>query len=127
MLHHYFYERVMINAPAGADHYTYDAADATMWKKPIDVGLITFGSAHFFWAGLTGATLNATVQFLISNHPNPGPNDWDIKRQANMVFNSPDGNSFVSLNGVVAERWYAIRYLHAGVTGGTINCYFNGK
>jgi hypothetical protein len=125
MIRGYFYQRVFSGLDAGSDHNTYDN-DPNVWGQPIDLGTCTFGSAHFFWVGLTGM-LNARARIVATNHPDPGPNDWAPKRQAYLDITTANGNDFIELDGVAGERRYAVQFLHNGVTGGTIDCYFHGK
>jgi hypothetical protein len=102
-----------INAlPARADHTS----------TVIDTSDVLYMSAQIVWASLTG-TLDATIKMEVSND---GTN-WVEKSSASFTLTTASGTDMLSLNGVVTEHYYRIKYTHGNVSGGTVSVYLVTK
>lgn len=89
----------------------------------IDASTSTFGSVQCLWASLTG-TLDG--QFIVEVSNNDGTT-WTAKSGAAFTVSGATGNDSISLNAVVSEDRYRVRWVHNNVSGGTVNCYATFK
>lgn len=122
-------QQVMTTAPAGSDHLTTDNTDPTMFGAGINLSGCTYGSFQVNWTSLAG-TLNAVVSLEVSSDSTCSK--YIVKSNAsgspvNFTLSGANGADSISLNGVVTEKCYRVRYAHTGVTGGTINTFVIGK
>lgn len=113
---------IKAGALASANHTSTDTGDASVYQKPIDVGLSTHAAVQCNWAALTGV-LNGTISLYSS----ADAVNWVPKAGATFNVASASGSNLISLNDVVSEADYQIVYLHGGITGGTIECLLWGK
>ena len=77
----------------------------------------TMGSVHCTWASLTGTT---DGQFLVDVSNNG--TSWVAKTSAAITVASANGDDLISLNGVVTEAFYRVRWVKNNVSGGTVTC-----
>jgi hypothetical protein len=82
----------------------------------------TMGSVHCTWASLTGTT---DGQFLVDVSNNG--TSWVAKAGAAITVASANGDDLISLNGVVTEAFYRVRWVKNNVTGGTVTCLASFK
>lgn len=85
----------------------------------LDTGTASSASFQCTWASLTG-TLDG--QFLVQVSNNAGAN-WTSKSGATITVAGATGDEMISLNGVITEDKYRIKWVHNNVSGGTVNCY----
>lgn len=105
--------RVISAKPAAADY-------TSAW---FDTSNASSVSVHCLWASLTG-TLDG--QFLVDVSNDGGTNDAP-KSGATLTVSGATGDDVISLNGVVTEEKYRVRWVHNNVSGGTVNCYVAAK
>lgn len=94
-------------------------ASADYTGAAINAGTALNASFQCSWASLTGS-LDGTFQVEVSN--NSGTN-WTTKSAAAITVSGATGADMISLNGVVTEESYHIKWTHNNVSGGTVNCY----
>jgi hypothetical protein len=99
----------LINAAAAEDDHTSSPVSTTNFRS---------GSVHCTWAGLTG-TLDAEVVVEVSNDEGA---TWVQKGNATFDVTTADGSNSISLNNVVTEAKYQVRWVSNGVTDGTVTC-----
>lgn len=86
-----------------------------------DTEYATSGSYHCVWADLTtGGALDG--HFDVETSSDAGVT-WVAKSGATILATTADGESSISLNGIVTEARYRIKWVDESVTGGTVNCY----
>lgn len=85
----------------------------------IDASKAHSGSFHCVWASLTG-TPDGAVQVQISNDGGATAVD---KTGATFTVSGASGSNAISLNGVVTESLYRIKWAHNNVSGGTVSCF----
>ncbi len=114
---------LLSTSPANVAHVSTDATDATALGKRLVTTNVLFASVQFNWTGLDAADGTITVEC----------NDTgvvaDYIQKATATYTLPAGsgvNSF-SLNGVVTEDFYRVRYAPGANTTGTISCVIYAK
>lgn len=80
-------------------------------------------SFHCIWASLTG-TLDG--QFLVDVSNDAGVTAA-AKSGATLTVSGASSDDVISLNGVVTEQKYRIRWVHNNVSGGTVTCHASAK
>lgn len=116
--------QIMTAAPANANHRTDDSGDAYMLGSRLVMVDAVWGSVQVNATGLDAA--DATVKVEACDTGVDG--DYLTKTTLGSVtLGAGTSVNLFSLNGVITEKFYRVKYTKGANTTGTLNVYIHGK
>lgn len=112
--------QIMTGASADAAHATSDGADPDVIGGRLIMINCQSASVQFVWTDLDAS--DATITVECTNIAG----SWIPKSTATYTIPSGDGANSFSLNLIVTEKYYRVRYDPGTNTAGTIDCYIHG-
>jgi hypothetical protein len=117
----------LLLAVASAAHKSDDKTNAKAAGSTFKMEGATHASFQVIWAGL-GGTLDGELVIEVSNVQTPSSDsDWVEKSAGTVTLSTTSGSEMLSLNGIVTEEHYRVRYIPNNVTSGTVTVYARAK
>ncbi len=115
--------QIMTSASANADHRTDNASDAAMIGKRLVMVNNLYGSVQ-----VNATSLNAADAIIKVECCDTGVDaDYITKSTATLTLPSGSSVNIFSLDAVITEKFYRVKYLHGSVSAGTLDVYIHGK
>lgn len=81
-----------------------------------------YGALQCYWSSITGS-VDGTVKLQVSLDNS----NWTDKSSATFTMSGASGTNEISLNGTMTEHFYRAVYTHNSISGGNLDCYFEGR